>query len=170
MNRLRLFILAITAVSTLTAGAQELAKREVLPGRGFSLQLPEGFNATTNEEKGSLSATRERDHATFEAREVEFKGDLELLAKAATDAMSTALADFRLLKQASFELKSGLKGLKLYLEMRPSKGGPIVRQVLYFFDSRKGHKGFVTCGALEKDDLKLHPLWDKVLGSVAILE
>jgi hypothetical protein len=173
MNRLfpaalRLLLLSAALAVGLTAGAQDLALRETLPGRGFSLQVPEGFNSTKNVEKGSLSCTRPSDRATFEAREVEFDGELALLAKAASDAMEKQLTDFKLLEQKPFDLKSGLKGLKLYLEMRPAKDGPIIRQVLYFFDSRPGHKGFVTCGALAKDDPKLHALWDKVLGSVVI--
>jgi hypothetical protein len=167
---LRFLLLAATVALGLTAAAQELALREMLPGRGFSIQVPEGFDATKNTEKGSLSCTRPSDRATFEAREVEFDGELSVLAKAASDAMEKQLADYKLIEQKPFTLKSGLKGLKLYLEMRPSKGGPIVRQMLYFFDGRPGHKGFVTCGALAKDDPKLHPLWDKVVGSVVISE
>jgi hypothetical protein len=51
-----------------TATAQELALREMLPGRGFSVQVPEGFDVTKSAEKGSISATRPSDRATFEAR------------------------------------------------------------------------------------------------------
>lgn len=173
MNRLlptslRLLVLTAAVACSLTAAAQELAKREQVPGLGFSLQVPEGFKATKDEEKGALSCTRERDRATFEAREVEYDGELTTLAKAASDAMKRDLVDYKLLKQTEFSLKSGLSGLKLHLEMRPAKDGPVVRQMLYFFEGRAGYKCFVTCGAMAKDDLKLHPLWEKVVGSVVV--
>jgi hypothetical protein len=151
--------------------AQQSGQREMLPSGGFSLRVPEGFEVTKNAEKDALSCTRASDRATFEARQVEFDGDLAALAKAANDGMQAELTGYRLLDQKPFALKSGIKGLKLHLEMRPGdETAPLVRQVLYFFDATPGHKGFVTCGALAKQDAKLHPLWDEIVGSVVIAQ
>ncbi len=171
LSSARILALVFTvALLGMTVEAQELALREMLPSRGFSIQVPEGFDVTKNTKKGSLSCSRPSDRATLEAREVEFDGKLSVLVDASVKSMKEQLEGFKVLEQKPFALKSGLKGLKLYLEMRGANDGPIVRQVIYFFDGRPGHKGFVTCGALLKDDAKLHGLWDKVVGSVVVPE
>jgi hypothetical protein len=162
------FGFAAIAAFSITAEAQELGIREWVPSRGFSLQVPEGFTVQKKPEIGSIEATHLSDSATITAQETESEGDLSELAKVMIDAMEKQLLDYKLFEQKTFTMKSGIGGIKLYLQMRPSEDAPISRRVIYLFDCRPGHAGIIACGSVAKDDFKFDSLWEKVVNSVVV--
>ncbi len=141
----RWLALVLLAAFGVSAQAQDLGERLSIPGEGFSFRVPDGWKITRDEKAKSLTAEGTEDMAIY-GQEVAFSGPLSELIKDSLTALDKHFVDFKKLDTEDFQTKSGMKGKLITFEHRTTKDGPKVRQMLFFFEGRQGHKIFITCG------------------------
>ena len=162
--------LAIFLCCCLCVRAQELGDRQTAPGGGFSIQLPNGWTVTKNDQTAALIGEPRKHDMKVIAREIFSTGLLADVVSQVMEDSSKRYSDFKVFQTDTFQTNSGMKGTEVFVELRGEKtGDPLTRQILFFFDGRPGYKVFVVCSALATGVNKtVQNLFEEVINSLRL--
>ena len=150
--------------SSVSLHAQQLGERQTVPGGGFSLRTPEGW-VVKKDESGHLLTATESKGTNLQARDL----PTDLPIASIIDVSMKAMAEQ--LDTDAFKTKSGLIGTEIFIELRRTDDEILVRQMIFFFEGRPGHKIFVACGvAADQENKAIQSLFEEVVSTVRIEE